>query len=127
MRAVTTVRLAVASDNSLSRPHARTLGFDVVANCWMTDVIGTTVGAALKQGRSGAYDTVVYRAGARFCFDRFSRSESDAAMGLNPGSGGMRLVPSSHGNRGLGLISAQGSSWLHPAAIAEGAFRGGEA
>lgn len=69
VRAFTTVRLAVASDNSFRRPHAGTLGYDIAANYWLNDVVGASVGAVIKQGRGGAYDTIVYMAGVRFSFD----------------------------------------------------------
>ncbi len=69
LRTDAALRIAVERDESFRRPHARNLGYDIAANYWLSDVVGTSLGAEVKHGRGGAYDAITYTAGVHFSFD----------------------------------------------------------
>lgn len=63
------LRAALGDDDSLRKPHPRDLDYDLSANYWLGSVVGTYLGAVIKNGRAGALDSIEYTAGLRFSFD----------------------------------------------------------
>lgn len=53
-------------DASLRRPHAHDWDYEVSANYWLGSVVGTFVGADVKEGRGGALNATELTLGVRF-------------------------------------------------------------
>jgi hypothetical protein len=53
-------------DSSFRRPHARDWDYDLSANYWLGSVVGTFVGAEVKNGRGGALNATEFTIGLKF-------------------------------------------------------------
>jgi outer membrane protein with beta-barrel domain len=53
-------------DSSLRRPRARDWDYDLSANYWLGSVVGTFVGAEVRNGRGGALNATEFTIGLRF-------------------------------------------------------------
>ena len=65
----TALRATLGDEDSLRKPHPRDLDYDFSANYWLGSVVGTYVGAVIKNGHGGTLDSIEYTAGLRFSFD----------------------------------------------------------
>lgn len=63
------VTLSLNYDQSTGHPEAKRFAYGFGANHWFNDTLGASVGATLRQGRSGAHDAILYVAGVHFSFD----------------------------------------------------------
>lgn len=63
------LRATVMDDQSFRRPHERDFDYGLSANYWLGSVIGTYVGATVKDGRGGALNSTEYTVGVRFSLD----------------------------------------------------------
>ena len=65
----TSLRAWVAHDSSFRRPHQNDWTYNLGANAWFNNLIGTFIGAGWKSGYLGSHDSVAYTAGLRFSLD----------------------------------------------------------
>jgi hypothetical protein len=66
---VTSLRAWAEHDSSLRAPHQNDWSYNLGANAWFNQVIGTFVGVGWKSGYLGSHSAVAYTAGLRFSLD----------------------------------------------------------